>query len=87
MKVQIIKSDLYQALYINGVKIIDGHTISPEDVAEAILGAENVFIINEDDIDELIFDDAGNSFLDEFMIWEIGVGFVDAFPEVLYEYR
>lgn len=80
MKVQIINDENYSALYIDGVLAFDGHTLYASDVAEAILGAANVNVVNCDDIEDLEYDDDGNSFVDGVMIWENGRGFVKNYP-------
>lgn len=45
MKVHILRDDNYEALYIDGKKVLEGHSLDAHDVAFAILGKDNAFFV------------------------------------------
>ena len=82
MKVQFIKDDNYQTMYIDGKQVLSGHSLYPEDVVGAIIGSENVTEIAIEDFeeDELTIKDNGDILLDDVLLWENGVGHPQEFP-------
>jgi len=88
MTVQIIKDENYVTMYIDGKSVISGHSLYPEEVAEAILGENNVKMVDLDDLaynddHNFTYDDNGNVFLDGMMVWINGKGHPDIFPDNL----
>ena len=86
LKVHILRDENYEALYIDGLKVLEGHSLDAHDVAFAILGKDNAFFCDLEDIDQINYDKDGNSFLDNEMIWKNGEGFVDQLPLNLVQY-
>jgi hypothetical protein len=70
MKVQILTGDNFSALYIDGVKRLEGHELYPYLVAGLFVGDENVEEVLEEDLD---FDEVGD-------LWENGVGYPEEWP-------
>ena len=86
MKVQFIKDENYQTMYIDGKQSISGHTLYPEDVARAILGGENVYEVDlEIDFEdgELTVKDNGDILDGDITLWTNG-GHPQEFP---YNYK
>ena len=81
MKVQFIKDDNYQTMYIDGKQVLSGHTLYPEDIVTEILGAENVIGISLEDFDddELKIQSYKNWEID-VCLWENGIGHPKEYP-------
>jgi len=83
MKIQFLTDgDNYEALYINGIQVLSGHTLQPDDVARAIVGDENVESVNLWDYDDEVytFDGDGNSYVNGIRVWTNGKGFAENWP-------
>ena len=52
MKIQFIKDENYQTMYIDNKRVLSGHSLDAEEVAQAIVGFDNVTIVDTDEFDE-----------------------------------
>ena len=83
MKVQLIKDENYETLYLEGKAVAAAHSLTVEDVLFALLPKSDIDIVDlDEDFDDSEFtsNDKGDQFIDGIMTWENGEGHPKEFP-------
>ena len=85
MKIQFLKEENYEGMYIYGKLVCSAHSLNPEDVAQAICEyLQNESIVETlklwDFDDEAFTSDYEGYFMNGKRVWLDGKGFVDEWP-------